>query len=110
MPAPHGVRKEEFVEPYYRRLKTAEGVASILTSVEQGRTFVSYVPRRKVPSGDANYRCLRACRKQFLHFYWYGATRGRVVNERRYSILPSHPVGSPPYSHLMYVRFAQAEE
>ena len=34
-------------------------------------TFVSYVPRWKVPSGDANYRFIKACRKQFLHYYWY---------------------------------------
>ena len=69
--APRGVRKEELVEPYYRRLKSVEGVACVLTSMEQGRTFVSYVPRWKVPSGDANYRFIKACRKQFLHYYWY---------------------------------------
>src|SRR6202165_4284532 len=69
--APRGVRKEELVEPYYRRLKGAEGVACVLTSLEQGRTFVSYVPRWKIPSGDANYRFIKACRKQFLHYYWY---------------------------------------
>ena len=69
--APHGVKKEELVEPYYRRLKDEEGVACVLTSMEQGRTFVSYVPRWKVPSGDANYRFIKACRKQFLHAYWY---------------------------------------
>jgi len=69
--APRGVRKEELVEPYYRRLKGGEGVACVLTSMEQGRTFVSYVPRWKVPSGDANYRFIKACRKQFLHYYWY---------------------------------------
>ncbi len=68
--APHGVKKEELVEPYYGRLKGAEGVACVLTSMEQGRTFVSYVPRWKVPSGDANYRFIKACRKQFLHYYW----------------------------------------
>ena len=69
--APSGVRKEELVEPYYRRLKGREGVACVLTSLEQGRTFVSYVPRWRIPSGDANYRCIRACRKRFLHYYWY---------------------------------------
>src|SRR6266567_1126680 len=46
-------------------------VACVLTSMEQGRTFVSYVPRWKVPSGDANYRFIKACCKQFLHYYWY---------------------------------------
>ena len=52
-------------------VKGAEGVACVLTSMEQGRTFVSYTPRRKPPSGDANYRLIKACRKQFLHYYWY---------------------------------------
>src|SRR5713101_5111056 len=47
--APRGVKKEELVEPYYRRLKGGQGVACVLTSMEQGRTFVSYVPRWKVP-------------------------------------------------------------
>jgi hypothetical protein len=69
--APRGVKKEELVEPYYRRLKDNEGVACVLTSLEQGRTFVSYVPRWKVPSEDTNYRFIKACRKQFLHYYWY---------------------------------------
>ncbi len=23
------------------------------------------------PSGDANYRFVKGCRKQFLHYYWY---------------------------------------
>ena len=40
--APRGVRKEELVEPYSRRLRGTEGVACVLTSLEQGRTFVSY--------------------------------------------------------------------
>ena len=39
--------------------------------MERGRTFVSYVPHWKVPSGDAKYRLIKACRKQFLHYYWY---------------------------------------
>ena len=42
---PKGVRKEDVVQPYYRQLKGAEGVACVLTSLEQGRTFVSYTPR-----------------------------------------------------------------
>src|SRR6266849_2739035 len=69
--APKGVRKEDLVEPYYRRVKGAEGVVCVLTSMEQGRTFVSYTPRRTPPSGDGNYRFIKACRKQFLHYYWY---------------------------------------
>ena len=50
--APRGVRKEELVEPYYRRLKGDQGVACVLTSLEQGRTFVSYVPRRSEHSSS----------------------------------------------------------
>src|SRR5229473_656536 len=68
---PRGVRKEHFVLPFYRRLKGTEGIACVLTSMEQGRTFVSYTPRFRPPSGDANYRLIKACRKQFLHYYWY---------------------------------------
>jgi hypothetical protein len=45
MPAPpappRGVRKEHFVLPFYRRLKHGEGIACVLTSLEQGRTFAS---------------------------------------------------------------------
>ena len=72
LPAPpKGVRKDDFVQPYYRSLKGAAGVACVLTSLEQGSTFVSYTPRWKVVSGDANYRQIKACRKRFLHYYWY---------------------------------------
>ena len=89
--APRGVRKEELVEPYYRRLKTDAGVACVLTSLEQGRTFVSYTPFRKPPSGDAAYRLIKACRKQFLHYYWYvldpvmGPMSVRVAKAASYS-------------------------
>jgi len=51
-------------------LKGTEGIACVLTSMEQGRTFVSYTPRFRPPSGDANYRLIKACRKQFLHYYF----------------------------------------
>jgi hypothetical protein len=69
--APKGVRKETVVAPYYQRLKGEAGVACILTSLEQGRTFVSYTPRYEPPSGDPNYRQIRPCRKRFLHYYGY---------------------------------------
>jgi hypothetical protein len=71
LPAPKGARKEDLVLPYYQRLGQKEGVACILTSMEQGRTFVSYTPRFPAPSGDANYRIISRCRKQFLHYYFY---------------------------------------
>lgn len=69
--APKDLRKEDLVAPYYRRLKDSEGVACILTSTESGRTFVSYTPRYPPPSRDTNYRLIHACRKRFLHFYFY---------------------------------------
>jgi hypothetical protein len=68
---PKGVRKEDFVQPFYRRLKGEQGIACVLTSMEQGRTFVSYTPRFRPSSGDPTYRLITACRKQFLHYYWY---------------------------------------
>src|SRR5919198_3999938 len=71
LPAPTGVRKEDLVRPHYRRLQGAEGVACVLTSLEQGRTFVSYTRHSPPPSGDPNYRLIKACRKRFLHYYWY---------------------------------------
>ncbi len=71
LPAPKGERKEDLVLPYYRRLGGAEGVACVLTSMEQGRTFVSYAPRFPSKSGDSNYRIITNARKQFLHYYFY---------------------------------------
>ena len=71
LPAPKGVRKEEFVAPYYRRLAGAEGVACVLSGLEQGRTFVSYTPRYLPSTQDPNWRLLRACRKRFMHYYFY---------------------------------------
>lgn len=67
--APKGVRKEDFVQPYYRRLGQDEGVACILTSMEQSRTFVSYVPRFK--TADSCYRIIKSCWKRFQHLYFY---------------------------------------
>lgn len=69
--APKGARKEDLVRPYYRALDGPEGVACVLTSMEQGRTFVSYTPRLPPKSGDTAYRFIKSCRKQFLHDYFY---------------------------------------
>jgi hypothetical protein len=68
---PKPVRNENFVQPFYRRLKGEHGIACVLTSMEQSRTFVSYTPQWTTPSGDTNYRFIKACRKRFLHYYWY---------------------------------------
>ena len=59
------------VAPYYRRFQGAEGLVCILTSTEQGRTFVSYTPRYAPSGGDPSYRVIHACRKRFLHYYFY---------------------------------------
>lgn len=65
--APKDVRKEAVVAPYYRQFREAEGIVCILTSVEQGRTFVSYTPRYPPKSGDPTYRLIHPCRKRFVH-------------------------------------------
>jgi len=67
--AEKGVRKEDFVQPYSRKLGGREGVACILTSMEQGTTFVSYEPRFKTQ--DERYRIIKRCRKRFQHLYFY---------------------------------------
>lgn len=69
--APKGVRKDEFVVPYYRRFRREEGVVVILKSMEQAATFVSYEPRFRPPSGDDYRRIKRASAKLFLHYYFY---------------------------------------
>ncbi len=71
VPAPKDQRKEDVVAPYYRRFHESEGVVCILTSVEQGRTFVSYTPRYPPSGGDPAYRLIHAARKRFLHYYFY---------------------------------------
>ncbi len=67
--APKGVKNEDFVVPYYERLGRHEGIACILTSMEQGTTFVSYEPR--FPTENESYRILKRCRKLFQHLYFY---------------------------------------
>jgi hypothetical protein len=69
--APKGVRKEELVRPYYGKLGPREGIACVLTSLENNRTFISYTPRRTPRSGDETYRRIETGRKRFLHLYWY---------------------------------------
>jgi hypothetical protein len=69
--APKGVRKEELVRPYYGKLGPHEGIACVLTSLENNRTFISYTPQRTPRSGDENYRRIETGRKRFLHDYWY---------------------------------------
>src|SRR5215207_9627894 len=69
--APKGVRKEELVRPYYGKLGPQDGIACVLTSLENTRTFISYTPQRTPRSGDTTYRRIETGRKRFLHLYWY---------------------------------------
>jgi hypothetical protein len=69
--APTGVRKEELVRPSYGKLGPREGIACVLTSLENNRTFISYTPRRTPRSGDTTYRRIETGRKRFQHLYWY---------------------------------------
>jgi len=69
--APKGVRKAELVRPYYGKLGPHEGIACVLTSLENNRTFISYTPQRTPRSGDETYRRIETGRKRFLHDYWY---------------------------------------
>ena len=69
--AEKGVRKEDHVLPWQRRMVRAEsyGVYFILKSMEQGPTFRVTVP--KYPTKDANYRILARQRSRFTHYYFY---------------------------------------
>src|SRR6201997_1778727 len=69
--AEKGVRKEDHVMPWQRRMarKGAYGVYFIFKSMEQGRTFRVTVP--KYASKDPNYRILARQRSRFTHYYFY---------------------------------------
>src|ERR1700745_1371098 len=69
--AEKGVRKEDHVLPWQRRLakQDAYGVYFIFRSMEQGATFRVSVP--KYPTTDPNYRILEPQRRRFTHYYFY---------------------------------------
>src|SRR5438309_290970 len=69
--AEKGVRKEDHVLPWQRRMarKGAYGVYFIFKSMEQGATFRVTVP--KYPTTDPNYRILAHQRSRFTHYYFY---------------------------------------
>src|SRR6478672_5972600 len=69
--AQKGVRKEEYVRPWLRRIERAGqyGVYFIFQSMEQGPTFRCSMP--KFPTQDPNHRILRAQRGRFTHYYFY---------------------------------------
>jgi hypothetical protein len=69
--AQKGVRKEDYVRPWLRRMERAGqyGVYVIFQSMEQGPTFRCSMP--KFPTQDPNHRILRAQRSRFTHYYFY---------------------------------------
>jgi len=69
--AEKGVRKEEHILPWLRRMerKNAYGVYFICRSMEQGPSFRSSKP--KYPTDDPNYRILAHQRSRFIHYYFY---------------------------------------
>lgn len=69
--AEKGVRKEEHVLPWRKRLEknAAYGVYFIFKSMEQGPTFRISMPR--YPTKDPNYRILARQRSRFTHYYFY---------------------------------------
>jgi len=69
--AEKGVRKEDHVLPWQRRMARADtyGVYFIFKSMEQGATFRVTVP--KYPTKDPNHRILARQRSRFTHYYFY---------------------------------------
>jgi len=69
--AEKGVRKEDHVLPWQRRMarRDAYGVYFIFKSMEQGATFRVSVP--KYATKDPNYRILAPQRSRFTHYYFY---------------------------------------
>lgn len=66
-----GVRKEDYVLPWLRKMKRRNqyGVYFIFKSMEQGNTFRSAVP--KFATEDPDYRILSKKRSRFTHYYFY---------------------------------------
>jgi hypothetical protein len=69
--AEKGVRKEDYVRPWLRRMerRNGYGVYFILKSMEVGPDFRSAMP--KYPSADPNYRILSKQRSRYTHYYFY---------------------------------------
>src|SRR3984957_6900354 len=69
--AEKGVRKEDYVQPWLRRMtkRNAYGVYFIFKSMEQGPSFRVSVP--KYPTKDPNHRILARQRSRFTHDYFY---------------------------------------
>jgi hypothetical protein len=89
--AAKGVRKEDYVRPWLRRMERAHryGVYFIFKSMEQSSAFRSVMP--KFPTADPDYRILRPHRSRFTHYYFYlrDHTLGPMV-VRVASFVPFH--------------------
>ncbi len=79
--AEKGVRKEDHVLPWQRRMARHDtyGVYFIFKSMEQGPSFRVSVP--KYATKDPNYRILARQRSRFTHYYFYlrDETLGPIV-------------------------------
>jgi len=69
--AEKGVRKEDYVQPYLRRMERQKrfGVYFIIKSMEIGPSFRSSSPR--FPTADPNYRFLKRQWCRYTHYYFY---------------------------------------
>jgi hypothetical protein len=69
--AEKGVRKEDYVRPWLRRMERQgrHGVYFILKSMEIGTSFRSTMP--KYPTADPDYRILSRQRSRYAHYYFY---------------------------------------
>jgi hypothetical protein len=69
--AEKGVRKEDYVRPWLRRMERLNryGVYFILKSMEVGPNFRSATP--KFPTADPDYRILSRQRSRYTHYYFY---------------------------------------
>ena len=69
--AQKGVRKEDYVVSYRKRMQpqNGHGVYFIFQSMEQGPSFRSLKP--KYANDDPNYRPIRRQRSRYAHFYFY---------------------------------------
>ena len=74
--AEKGVRKEDHVLPWLRRMekRNAYGVYFIFKSMEQGPTFRISLP--KYPAKDPHYRIVAHQRSRFTHCYFYVRDEG----------------------------------
>jgi hypothetical protein len=100
--AEKGVRKEDHVLPWQRRMarKGAYGVYFIFKSMEQGATFRVTVP--KYATKDPNYRILAHQRSRFTHYYFYlrDETLGPMVMRGRLVLpVPDHLLPQRPQFH-----------